>query len=105
MSDINEIREKCLVNYELGDPVRRSSMVAFRDLFDPYCDEYKSIDNGARLEILDRMMNDGIIRSVLPFYHEFARMFREHERPDIANAAADGLALLIDYTLTNVYNI
>jgi hypothetical protein len=95
--DFNEIREACHVKYDLNDPIRRSAMVAFRDIFDPYCAEYKDADNDLRLDILRRMLNDGIIRNVLILYNEFMRIFKEHDRADIANAAGDGLALLVTH--------
>jgi hypothetical protein len=93
----NEIREACVLKYDLNDPIRRSSMVAFRDIFDPYCAEYKENDNDMRLDILRRMLNDGIIRNVLVLYNEFMRMFKEHDRADIANAAGDGMAILLTH--------
>jgi hypothetical protein len=95
--DFNEIRRACHLKYDLNDPISRSAMVGFRNIFDPYCAEYKDADNDLRLEILRRMLNDGIITNVVVFYHAFMQTFREHDRADIANAAGDGLAILVTH--------
>lgn len=97
---LNNIRMKCL-NYPLDHPVKRSGNVAFRDLFDPYCAEYSGIDDDTRLAILREMMQKGIISSILPFYKAFMDMFAE-KRPDIANAAPDSLAVLLDHAVSKV---
>lgn len=94
---LNKIREKCL-NYPTNHPLKRSSNVAFRDLFDPYCHEYTGIDNDTRLAILREMFKEGMITSLLLFYKCFMDMFAE-KRPDIANAAPDALALLLEHAV------
>jgi len=96
---LNTIRMKCL-NYDVNHPVKRSSMVAFRDIFDPYCSEYMSIDNNQRVAILRELMGEGIVTSLLVFYKMFMDLFAK-DRPDIANAAPDALALLLEHLVCN----
>lgn len=94
---LNNVREKSL-NFDLNHPIKRSSNVAFRDIFDPYCAEYKRIDHETRMAILREMLTTGMITSVISLYSAFVAMFEER-RPDIANAAADGLATLLEHAL------
>ncbi len=95
---LNAIRMKCL-DYPTDHPIKRSSNVAFRDIFDPYCAEYQGLTHEGRMAVLREMMEKGIITSVLLFYKCFMDLFNGHKRPDIANSAADGMALLLDYVL------
>lgn len=98
---LNEIRMKCL-DYPTNHPVKRSSNVAFRDLFDPYCAEYKGLDHQGRVAVLREMLQKRIIPSVLPFYKCFMDMFRSYNRQDIADSAPDSMALILDFMLLGV---
>lgn len=94
---LNTIREKSL-NLDFNNPIKRSSNVAFRDLFDPYCAEYQSIDHETRMAILREMLATGMITSIMSLYRAFVAIFEER-RPDIANAATDGLAILLEHAV------
>jgi len=91
--DWTEIHQKTRnTNCELLD---RSCRVVFRDLFDPYCSEYKDIDDKERLQILNSLAEADI--ALITLYTAFVTHYHKLGRPDIAISAGDGMVRMVEY--------